>query len=72
MIKRPAWTVFKNVEKSWRNRTASNCKGHKKGHSALADSSDSNLIGFRQLEAIAGQLHIKDGGARMISDELAR
>jgi hypothetical protein len=29
-IKRPAWTVSERRWKSWRNRTASNCGGHKK------------------------------------------
>src|ERR1700721_1536361 len=29
-IKKPAWTAFEKRWKSWRNRTASNCEGHKK------------------------------------------
>jgi hypothetical protein len=29
-IARPAWTVFEKRWESWRNRTTSNCEGHKK------------------------------------------
>ena len=33
---RPAWTAFEKRWKSWRNRTASNCEGHKKDTAGLA------------------------------------
>jgi hypothetical protein len=46
-IKRPAWTASENVEKVWRNRTASNCKGHKKDTAHLSrQCPDSRLILF--------------------------
>jgi hypothetical protein len=48
-ITRPAWTVSEKRWESWRNRTTSNCEGHKKDTAKYADSPDGQLITFRQL-----------------------
>src|SRR5208282_1110238 len=58
-IKRPAWTVSEKRWKSWRNRTTSNCEGHKKdtapgqiliGGSMGLRSADQSFVGQDQEE----------------------
>ena len=46
-IKRPAWTASENVEKVGENRTASNCKGHKKD-TAIEDFQESPRLSDRR------------------------